>query len=106
MNKEENKIIKDDDGKLIDVGNIVRITDNYGTYDAPVIFKDGMFTIDKFKAVQVKNKDGWFEGLKETFPNQNKKHDQVESYGFLVHWGESFASPIKSYSLKKLKLIK
>lgn len=100
------KEFRDDDGKIIKVGSLVEITDSYGVYSAPVVFRDGMFTIDPFKAEQIKNEDGWIEGLKKTFPNEAKTHDQVRSYGFLVHWGEGIACPIKRHSLKSLKLIK
>ena len=104
--KKKYKLLRDKNGVEIDVGDIVRITDNYGVYDAPVIFKDGMFTIDKYEAKQVKNQDGWIKGLQKTFPNENRKHDQVESYGFIVHWGETFAHPLMSYRIKELEVIK
>ena len=99
------KELRDDHGKIIDVGSIVEITDGYGIYTAPVVFKDGMFTINPFEAKQIKNQDGWLESLQKTFPNENKKHDQIKSCGFLVHWGEGIAQPIKRFSLKGLKLI-
>lgn len=91
--------LKDKNGTVVEVGQTVRINDKYyGVYEAPVIFKDGMFTIDKYKARQIKNRDGWLEGLKKTFPNQDKKHNQTESYGFIVSWGEIWAKPLISYS--------
>lgn len=101
----EEKYLLDDYGNIIDIGSLVEITDSYGVYSAPVVFKDGMFTIDPYKAKQIKNQDGWLEGLKKTFPNEEKTHDQVDTYGFIVHWGKSVAQPLKSYSLKSLKLI-
>lgn len=96
--------IKDIKGKKINIGDIVRITDFYGVYDAPVEFRDGMFTINPFKAKQVKNSKGWLEGLEKTFPGENKTHDQIESYGFLVHWGETFAEPLMRSGTKFKKL--
>jgi len=99
------KLLRDHKGVEIDVGDIVRITDYYGVYEAPVVFRDGMFTIDKYKAKQVKNVKGWKASLKKTFPNENRTHDQVKSYGFIIHWGESISCPIMTSSLKKIEVM-
>jgi hypothetical protein len=32
--------------------------------------------------------------VKKTFPDQDRKHDQVATTGFLVHWGETYAHPL------------
>jgi hypothetical protein len=98
--------LRDVNGNEIDVGDIVRITDKYyGIYEAPVIFRDGMFTIEKYEAKQIKNSEGWLEGLKKTFPGENKKHDQVKSYGFIIHWGETYCTPLKNNSIIELKKV-